>query len=79
MSLRIDAFLPCRKRVVEMEKELGDLFEEAQREIKRRELMARVAEKATQKIKQGAPSSAVLREIARLQKLMRDEQEEPSN
>lgn len=76
MNLRIDTFLPCRRRVLEVEQELGDVIQEAHREIKRRELMIRMAERAAQRVKEGAPSDAVLREIARLQRLMRDEREE---
>lgn len=76
MNLLIESLLPCRKRAIEVEQELGHLIEMTQREIKRREVMAKIAERASRKVREGAPPSAVLREIARLQRLMRDEHEE---
>lgn len=76
MNLQIDHLLPCRKRAVAVEQEWAHLIEMTKREVRRREIMAKVAERASRKVRQGAPPSAVLREIARLQRLMRDEHEE---
>lgn len=79
MNLQIDHLLPCRKRAAVVEQEWAHLIEVTQREVRRREIMAKLAERASRKMQSGAPPSAVLREIARLQRLMRDEhEEEPS-
>ena len=73
MIRKLKAMMPCQRRQQELDEELAKVREEGKRETEQQKAIAAATVQTIRRLKKDVPPNTVLREIANLQKFIREE------